>query len=160
MQEVAAFAAAVIGADTRYISHGEIQTGLSEDLTHWAPDLAARFAEDFAAIDEERDVLVARGPDQRIVGVAVIAWEETSRRRFAVLEDMATHPDHRSTGIGARLLAAVEARAAERGVSWLFLESGVRNERAHGFFERAGFTMTSHVFAKRLGGANLGQEIG
>ena len=150
LTDLAALAARVIGTDTRYISHGEIQTGLSEDATHWSPHLAALFADDFAAIDDDRLVLAAYDPDDRPLGFAIIAWEQSSRRRFAVLEDMVVEPAARSLGIGAALLAAVEQRVAERGIDWVFLESGVRNERAHGFFERSGFATISHVFAKRL----------
>lgn len=150
LARLAAMTARVIGADTRYISHGEIQTGLSEDATRWSPDLASLFAEDFAALDSSRTVLAAYDPSDVPLGLAIIAWEETSRRAFAVLEDMIVEPTTRSLGIGADLLSAVEQRAASRGVNWLFLESGVRNARAHGFFEREGFEILSHVFGKQL----------
>jgi N-acetylglutamate synthase-like GNAT family acetyltransferase len=48
------------------------------------------------------------------------------------------------------MMAMIEAEARSRGVAWLFLESGVRNHRAHGFFETAGFATVSHVFGKPL----------
>lgn len=147
----AAFAGAVIGGDTAYISHGEIQTGLSLDATHWAPDLATLYAADFVDLGEDRDLLVARDGGGAIVGIAVVAWEETPRRKFAVLEDMAIDPARRSLGIGKRLLDAVAERVRGRGIEWLFLESGLRNVRAHAFFERNGFEEISHVFARRLG---------
>lgn len=150
LAQLAAMAAKVIGVDTRYISHGEIQTGLSDDATHWSPDLAELFADDFAELDDTRLVLAAYDQGGVPLGLAIIAWEETARRRFAVLEDMVIEPSVRSRGMGASLLAAVEQRVAARGIDWLFLESGLRNERAHGFFERNGFDMVSHVFAKRL----------
>lgn len=139
----------MIGRDSAYISHGEIQTGLSLDAHRWMPNLAELYGQDFADLGEERDLLVAR-LDGAIVGIAVVAWEETPRRRFAVLEDMAVDPVRRSHGIGARLVEAVKARVGERGVDWLFLESGLRNTRAHAFFQRAGFETVSHVFALDL----------
>ena len=58
--EAAAFFARVIGSDSRYISHGEVQCGLSEDGKSWVGDLDARFAEDMAEDDPERDLLVMR----------------------------------------------------------------------------------------------------
>lgn len=152
LSAAAAFASATIGDDTAYISHGEIQAGLSSDAEHWQPDLATLYAEDFSALDDDRDLLTAYDSMGSIVGIAVIAWAESSRRRFAVLEDMAIDPARRSTGIGTGLIEAITNRVMERGVDWLFLESGVRNLRAHVFFERAGFKMLSHVFAKNLGG--------
>lgn len=146
----ATFAGRVIGSDARYISHGEIQTGLSPDGKSWATNLAELYEQDFAKPDEGRDMLVAVDDRGEIVGMVVLAWEETSRRRFAVLEDMVVDPERRSQRIGERLLEEVEGRVRERGVDWLFLESGINNERAHHFFERHGFATVSHVFAKQI----------
>jgi GNAT superfamily N-acetyltransferase len=140
----------VIGADTAYISHGEIQTGLAEDSHRWAADLARLYADDFAGLGDERDLLLARNPDGSVAGLAVVAWEATSRRAFAVLEDMVVDPDLRSAGLGARIVEEIEAAVRQRGIGWLFLESGLRNARAHAFFERQGFETLSHVFAKQL----------
>jgi ribosomal protein S18 acetylase RimI-like enzyme len=150
-REAAAFAGQIIGLHAPYISHGEIQTGLSDDGKTWAPDLAARYEADFLDLGEDRDLLTARLADGTLAGIAIVAWEETPRRKFAVLEDMAVDPDQRSLGIGAALLEAVDVRVKARGVEWLFLESGKENLRAHAFFERHGFEELSHVFAKRLG---------
>lgn len=147
--EAAALAARVVGLNTDYISHGEIQTGLSLDGRTWAPKLAALFAEDFDDL-EGRDLLVARGEDGAMIAFAVVAWEETARRRFAVLEDMAVDPDIRSHGVGTRMMEAVAERVRDRGVEWLFLESGLRNTRAHQFFQRHGFNEISHVFGRRF----------
>lgn len=146
----AAFAGRVIGSDTRYISHGEIQTGLSPDGTCWAENLGALYAEDFAELGDERDLLVAVDASDAIVGMAIVAWEATARRQFAVLEDMAVEPALRSHGIGEHLLREVEERVKARGIDWLFLESGLENHGAHRFFERNGFRTVSHVFAKKV----------
>lgn len=109
------------------------------------------FAHDFAELGERRDLLVARHEDGAVAGVAVVAWEESERRRFAVLEDLAVEPELRSAGLGAAMLAEIEKAVAERAVDWLFLESGRRNDRAHLFFERHGFAEISRVFGKRIG---------
>lgn len=140
----------MIARDTAYISHGEIQTGLADSPTEWVADLAARFAEDFAAFGDDRDLLVARDTSGSIVGVAIVAWEASARRRFAVLEDMAVDPERRSAGAGRVMLREIEREAAKRKNDWIFLESGLRNTRAHGFFEREGFEKLSEVFGKRL----------
>jgi ribosomal protein S18 acetylase RimI-like enzyme len=66
------------------------------------------------------------------------------------LQDIGIDPAWRSEGLGRRLVAFVEAQAAARGCEWLFLESGIRNRRAHRFFEDAGFEAVSHTFAKPL----------
>jgi ribosomal protein S18 acetylase RimI-like enzyme len=148
--EAAAFAGKVIGADPDYISHGEIQTGLSLDGEHWAARLGKLYAEDFAD-PGERDLLVGRDADGAVRAILIVAWEESPRLRFAVIEDMAVDPAIRSSGIGGRLLELAEARIRERGVEWVFLESGLHNKDAHRFFERHGFKTQSKVFARRLG---------
>ena len=147
--DAAAFAGAIIAQAPEYISHGEIQTGLSDDGKSWVADLAQRYADDFAD-PGERDMVVGRAGDGSVKAFLIVAWEESPRRKFAVIEDMAVDPSLRSQGIGAELLALAEARVRARGIEWMFLESGLGNEHAHRFFERAGFHMTSHVFARRL----------
>ncbi len=95
-REAAAFAGRIIGLHAPYISHGEIQTGLSDDGKTWVPDLAARYEADFLDLGEDRDLLTARLADGTLAGIAIVAWEETPRRKFAVLEDMAVDPDQRA----------------------------------------------------------------
>lgn len=58
----------------------------------------------------------------------------------------------RSEGVGRALLERAEAWARERGVSVVQVRSRVTRERAHGFYERAGYERikTSYVFRKRL----------
>jgi ribosomal protein S18 acetylase RimI-like enzyme len=145
----AAFAGRIIGAAPQYISHGEIQTGLSDDGQGWVPDLAALYAEDFAD-PGERDMLVARDEAGEVRAILIVAWEENPRRRYAVIEDMAVDPELRSHGVGKAMLEQAESRIRERGVEWVFLESGRENEGAHGFFEREGFEKLSSVFGRRL----------
>lgn len=144
----AEFAGRVIGAGRDYISHGEIQTGLSLDGETWAPNLAALYAEDFAD-PGDRDLLVGRDSAGQVRALLIVAWDESPRLKFAVIEDMAVDPAIRSSGIGTRLIELAEARIRERGVEWVFLESGLHNQGAHRFFERHGFQPQSKVFAKR-----------
>lgn len=148
--EAAAFAGRVIGQSVSYISHGEIQTGLSPDGKRWADNLSDLYASDFSDL-KDRELLVARTDTGDIAAVAILAWEETPRRRFAVIEDMAVDPDLRSNGLGTSLISALTERVRERGVEWVFLESGLNNARAHDFFRRHGFEEISHVFGLRLG---------
>ncbi len=145
----AAFAGRVISQSVDYISHGEIQTALSPDGRRWADNLADLYAADFAALTD-RDLLVARTADGAIAAVAILAWEETPRRRFAVIEDMAVEPQLRSAGVGTQMIEAITERARERGVEWMFLESGLKNARAHEFYRHHGFAEVSHVFARHL----------
>jgi ribosomal protein S18 acetylase RimI-like enzyme len=95
-------------------------------------------------------VLVLNGPDGAVVAASIVAWTVTPRVSFATIEDMAVDPAARSSGLGARMMTAIEAEARRRGMRWLFLESGKDNHRAHGFFERHGFHTVSHVFTRKL----------
>jgi GNAT superfamily N-acetyltransferase len=149
--QAADFFARVIAADPAYISHGEIQTGLSLDGTTWAPDLAQRFLNELGAFDQSRSVALGRDGEGNVTAAANISWSvETPEVPFATLQDMAVEPALRGSGIGAALLAFVEAEARARGMKWLFLESGKANTRAHAFFERFGLREVSHVFGKRF----------
>lgn len=147
--EAARFAASILGGQPSYISHGEIQTGLSPDGSHWAADLVDLLAADFAE-PGDRDMLVGRDASNSIRALLILAWEASKRRAFAVIEDMVVDPASRGQGIGSTMLAMAHARVTERGVEWVFLESGLGNSGAHRFFEREGFEKTGHVFARRL----------
>lgn len=149
--EAAHFAAGVIGAQNSYISHGEVQTGLSSDGVSWIANLEDRFREDFADPGENREMLVTRTADGAIAGVGIIAWDLDGPARFGTVEDMAVDPALRSSGIGALILDRLVARLEARGCDWAFLESGRENHRAHAFFEGHGFREMSHVFARKLG---------
>ena len=147
--EASRFFARTIALDPAYISHGEIQTGLSLDGRTWIEDLEARFLAEAAADDEPRSLAVVRDATGCIIGAAAVSWSfETPDAPFATLQDMAVDPTVRSQGIGDALVAFVEAEVWRRGARWLFLESGKDNVRAHRFFERCGFAEISHVFVK------------
>lgn len=151
LQAVAAFFARVISQDAAYISHGEIQTALSLDGQTWRPDLAERFAADMAELGPHRSVAVARDGAQ-LIGAAIVLWQiEAPEAPYAVLEDIAIDPAARSAGAGQAMVRFIETEASARGMKWLFLESGLNNDGAHRFFERAGYAPVSKVFAKRLG---------
>ena len=145
----AVFLSRVIAADDRYISHGEVQTGLSPDGVHWASDLSERIAQDMADLGDDRSVALAVAGED-IVGAAIMLWVHTPRVSYCVLEDLAVDLAHRSGGTGTKLVALVEEQARARGMGSMFLESGLRNQVAHRFFERHGFSAMSKVFSKRL----------
>jgi ribosomal protein S18 acetylase RimI-like enzyme len=149
--DAARFIARVIALDPAYISHGEIQTGLSLDGKAWAPDLEARFLAEATREAGVTSLALARDAAGAIVAAAAVSWNfEAADAPYAVLQDLAVEPALRSHGLGAEMVRFVERAAHARGARWLFLESGKDNARAHAFFERAGFHEVSHVFAKRL----------
>lgn len=60
----------------------------------------------------------------------------------AELLTIATDPHHRRQGVGANLLAAVEADIAARGAVRQFLEVAVDNIAAQALYIRAGYRQT------------------
>lgn len=148
----AAFFAANISQDAAYISHGEVQGGLSLDGKTWAADIATRFLNDLREPDPTLNVAVMRNEAGEIVAAALVRWEQTPRVTFGVIEDLAVPSTRRSGGLGAQMMEWIEAEAIKRKCRWLFLESGKNNVRAHHFFERHGFEEFSHVFIKAVQG--------
>lgn len=149
VRDAALFLARAVRTDTAYISHGEIQQGLSPDGKSWAPDLEQRFLNAAADYDDARSVLVARDGGV-LVGAAIVHWDLDGAARFATLEDIAVAPQRRSAGVGDAMFREIERETTRRGGAWIFLESGLQNARAHAFFDRAGFQVVSKMFAKRL----------
>ena len=143
------FLSATITTDTAYISHGEIQTGLSEDGKVWAPTAPNLMLADMAERDHNTSVVLAHENDV-IVGTAIVVWTQTPHVSFGVIEDVAVAHSHRSKGLGTEILEFIISDAKLRQMNWMFLESGLDNHRAHAFFERHGFNTVSHVFAKRF----------
>ena len=145
----ATFITAAIQPDPGYISHGEIQTGLSTDGRSWVPDLAEKMRADFSEPGPDRRIVVAFEADNLVcVGVVLKCADE--RASYVVIEDIAVSPTARSGGIGRRVMTFVEDQARAWGSDWAFMESGIHNDRAHAFFERLSYQPISKVFAKAL----------
>ncbi len=68
----------------------------------------------------------------------------------ALVEAVRTAPDLRSQGIGAALMAEVEARARAAGARILQLTTDKTRTRAHAFYARLGFEASHLGFKKAL----------
>lgn len=75
--------------------------------------------------------------DGKLVGYALVERRRTSR--IGRLTSIAVSPDAAGGGIGRRLLAAVEAGAAEQGCDRLRLEVRADNARARAIYDRSGY---------------------
>jgi len=119
------------------------------------PTSVGETTERLAALHErptEHAALVA-DEDGRALGwihVALVTSLESGLK--ANLGGLVVDEGHRSSGLGAELLAAAEAWAREHGAQVMLVRSRVARERAHRFYERQGYDVvkTSHVFEKRL----------
>ncbi len=152
LRQVARFMARTVSLDPSYISHSEIQLGLSPDGRSWAQDLESKLLDEADSTETNTLVYAAISTDDEILAASRVSVHFDKGPLYAIIEDMAVSPDHRSSGLGSRLADAIEADAMNQGVTWLFLESGKKNVGAHRFFERHGFSEISHVFGKQLSG--------
>ena len=146
--ELAAFFARNVGPD--YISHAELQGGRALSPTEWRPNLVeilhaevdTRLARGTIAVAEEEGALLA---------LVFITFADEAPAPFAIVEDLIVAPETRGRGVGKTMLDWIAAEARARGIRRLFLESGIKNQRAHDFFEREGFRPTSIVMMRELG---------
>ena len=83
--------------------------------------------------------------DEQAVGVAVcfIGFSTFAAKPLINIHDCMVLPDFRGTGVGRRLLEAVEAKAYELGCCKLTLEVMDNNHRALRAYETAGFVRYS-----------------
>lgn len=103
----------------------------------WNPERAAGALAGAIAADDTA-VLVAENDDGQLVGLCT-AYLDLHSVRFGPrcwVEDLAVDPDHRSLGIGARLLDEAREWARGRGATHLELDSGEARADAQRFYER------------------------
>lgn len=87
-------------------------------------------------------VRVGRDADDALLGFVMFAPESSQYRqdvRRGVVQNIYVHPDHRSEGVGAALLAAAETALAAKGVDVVSLDVMADNRRARAFYERQGY---------------------
>lgn len=97
-------------------------------------------------------VLVAEDEGRVVALVHVLGTQHLVVAPFAEVGGLVVDAAWRGRGVGAALLAAAEAWAAERGFELMRVRSNVIREDAHRFYEKHGYTNTKRqiVFAKKL----------
>lgn len=93
------------------------------------------------------------------IGHTIVRWEGTTDAfvaeripRCAHVEDLFVMPEHRSRGIGTRILKHGERLAMERGFGKIGLAVGIDNPRARALYERLGYVDTG-IGVFEIGGA-------
>lgn len=127
----------------------------AEDSMHYFDEPAGVTDRQRAAIaeiitDAHQDLLVGE-LDGRVVCTAQVTWMRmlsADGGLYCQVEAVRTAADLRGRGIGAELMAHVEADARRRGAARMQLTSNASRTRAHAFYERLGFT-ASHVGMKK-----------
>jgi GNAT superfamily N-acetyltransferase len=157
-RELAEFFVRHVRPDPNYISHSEIQHGRALDENRWAANLDEVVLAEFLAKTPKDGHLLADGGlvaarhSSHLMAVAVVAFRAEGGAPYAILEDLVVDPSQRRKEIGKRVLEWIERQAVDRGMSRLFLESGLHNEEAHAFFRREGFSACSVIMMKALNG--------
>jgi GNAT superfamily N-acetyltransferase len=106
---------------------------------------------DRLAQDDDYVVLVA--DDQGgVVGLVAAHFLKTLEHddRWCQVIALVVSSKHRRRGVGAGLLAAVEAESRLRGCAGMLLGSANRRDDAHAFYEALGFRSTGRRFTKPL----------
>lgn len=144
---------------TSYISHSELQGFRAVSPTQWSDDIAQQLEADVvsrisnpldAPAGGQTTLAVALLVDAVETGVFLVTFARNSARPFAILEDMVVLPAARSHGYGSQFLKWISQECAARGISRMFLESGIENDHAHHFFEREGFHKVSVVMMREF----------
>jgi GNAT superfamily N-acetyltransferase len=132
-------------SDAARIAALALQLGYEVPQAHVVRTLARR-GPDF-------ETFVAVVPRVGVVGWVTVSIAETmTATRHAELEGLVVDGEYRGGGIGGLLLERAERFAREHGCATLRLRSNVLRERAHAFYERAGYASpkAQRVYEKRV----------
>lgn len=144
---------------TSYISHSELQGPRAIEPGRWVPNIAEVIQQDLLGrVDSVDDP--APGQNSQLAagihdsagnaGVMLVTFSRAAPVPYGVLEDIVLRSDLRGKGYGRQALDWLDAECRRRGITRLFLESGIGNHRAHELFERDGFKPISVVMMKSI----------
>jgi GNAT superfamily N-acetyltransferase len=102
--------------------------------------------------DADRSTAFVARLDSKIVGFCTVYLDLESLRfgQRAWLNEMAVDPEHRSHGLGHRLLQTARTWAREQGATQLLLDSSTARTDAHRFYRREQPTFEAVCFGWRL----------
>ncbi|MEP4076368.1 GNAT family N-acetyltransferase [Haloferula sp.] len=70
--------------------------------------------------------------------------------RYLEIDNIVVHPDHRSSGLGTKLIKHCEHIATERGCNLVVLDSYTTNHPSHRLYQRLGFEIWGFHFVKQI----------
>jgi GNAT superfamily N-acetyltransferase len=93
--------------------------------------------------------------DGTVVGMAgaMMAHFYEKNGSYARLVALVVDPAHRGSGVGERLVQAVERWGTQQGACEVVVNSAEHRSAAHRFYERAGYRVTGLRFVKALSAA-------
>jgi ribosomal protein S18 acetylase RimI-like enzyme len=138
-----------------YISHGEIQMGVGKGsmidgtfVTDVSP-MARHYWIQYITgniLDEESVVYKAVTSEGTIIGFCVCTIMRDGASPFGMLCDLLVDETFRGGGVGTELLTKGRSWFESKGVSEIYLESGLNNHAAHEYFMRHGFVKVSEIY--------------
>lgn len=144
-----------------YISHSDVILGFAANETTWSDNLESHVEKEFTDI-----VLSASKEDvtksvsemysivddcEEIIAFFMISFNKTYDNHLMILDDIVISPPLQRQGLGKKILSfLLDELVIQRQVTAFYLESGIKNHRAHCFFESFGFKPLSKVFMKRF----------
>lgn len=131
-----------------YISFSELAEGKALSPTEVSGEAHAIFQGQLRLlVDDPHCGYFVAVDGARIVGFALASLRRTEAGHFECwLDDICVAPSAQRRGAARALWERVQAWASDRDVDAFLLESGIRNERAHHFFEGLGFEPVATVF--------------
>ena len=98
-------------------------------------------------LKSDRDAVLLADRDGRVVGwIHVGLVDSLENDTVAAIHGLVVDKTFRSHGIGAMLLKAGEEWARDNGVHRIRLRSNIIRDRAHAFYERAGYAKVKQQF--------------
>ena len=140
--------------DEKYISHGEVAEGRADSFTEWKKNLRevmeAEFKEILSATPGSSiySRICICSLNNKLAGMALIAFREETK--VAVIEDIIIGGEFRKRKLGSLFLEWIEKEISLKAMSFIMLESGINNKRAHNFFHGNGYQQASVVMVKKL----------
>lgn len=144
----------VSNVDKNYISHGEVIDGRASNLNEWKSDLSEIMKNEFALIInsdiagmEYSKVAICK-INNCIVGLAIIEFNKFTN--VSILSDIIIDKNFQGKNIGSKFILWIEEEIKTNNFNFIFLESGIKNNFAHEFFEKIGYKKSSVVMVKKL----------
>ena len=140
--------------DENYISHGEIIDGRAENFNEWKKNIKevmdAEFREILAVSSGNGNYsrICVCTLNQKMAGMSLVAFKDEVK--VAIIEDIIISKEFRKRKLGSSFLGWIENEIRLKGVSFIMLESGINNKKAHDFFHGNGYQQASVVMVKKL----------
>jgi len=135
--------------DDNYISHGEVLYGRATHDLKWVDDIMTQMKHSFIFyLFKKKYNVFEIYLSGELEGFAII--EQLKKTKAAILLDIMVKKNNQRKGIGKEALQKIEEYLKKKGMGIMMLESGIKNESAHHFFEKNGYTKISVEFSKKI----------